>query len=74
LGILDGTSPYYGQSYVKAVVPSLPATSQWRKGILVKESLDITKGTVIATFNANSQYHGHAAIYEKQTSQLLING
>jgi hypothetical protein len=71
LGTLVGTPPYYGQcvSYVKAVVTSLPATSQWRKGVLVKGSLNIAKGTVIATFNANSQYHGHAAIYEGQTPQ-----
>ena len=71
LGTFVGDPPYYGQcvSYVKAVVPGLPATSQWRKGVPVKGHLNITKGTVIATFNENNQYHGHAAIYESQTPQ-----
>lgn len=71
-----GTPPYYGEcvSYVKSVVPSLPATSHWRKGPLVKGNLAILKGTVIATFNADGHYHGHAAIYESQELRGPVAG
>lgn len=71
LGTYVGDQPYYGQcvSYVKAVVPSLPATSQWSKGALVKGNSNLAKGTVIATFNASGHYYGHAAIYEGQTPE-----
>jgi hypothetical protein len=53
-------------SYVKRVCPTLPATSSWKKGAAVRNNKDILTGTVIATFNANGQYHGHAAIYVSQ--------
>ncbi len=71
MGTFVGEPPYHGQcvSYVKAVVPSLPVTSQWVKGALVKETLNLPAGTVIATFNAQGHYQGHAAIYESQTDK-----
>jgi hypothetical protein len=71
LGTWVGDPPYHGQcvSYVKAVTPALPATSEWGKGDLVKGSLNLVKGTVIATFDADGHYFGHAAIYEGQTSK-----
>ncbi len=56
-------------SYVKKVCPSLPSTSMWRKGALVKTSTNLAPGTVIATFNANGHYEGHAAIYVSQNTQ-----
>ena len=69
LGKWVGSPPYYGEcvSYVKAVVPTLPQTSRWKKGASVKGNNTIKAGTVIATFNAGGQYYGHAAIYESQT-------
>jgi hypothetical protein len=38
MGTWVGAPPHYGQcvSYVKTVTPSLPQTSQWTKGALVK--------------------------------------
>jgi|SRR4051794_9777 hypothetical protein len=64
-----GTAPYYGQcvSYVKFVTPGLPATALWKKGEQVKENTKVVRGTVIATFNKEGHYEGHAAIYESQT-------
>jgi len=38
-----------------------PHTSAWRKGSLVKGNMDITKGTAIATFDANGKYPNHAS-------------
>jgi hypothetical protein len=65
-----GTAPYYGEcvSYVKFVTPELPQTSLWKKGALVRGNANIVAGTVIATFNADEHYFGHAAIYESQTA------
>jgi hypothetical protein len=73
LGTWVGAPPYYGQcvSYVKAVVPSLPQTSLWTKGALVKNNRAVQAGTVIATFNPAGHYSGHAAIYESQTKDGL---
>ena len=64
-----GKVPYHGEcvSYVKFVTPGLPQTSAWKKGMQVKGKLNILRGTVIATFDANGRYSGHAAIYESQT-------
>ncbi|MGY8527982.1 BPSL0067 family protein [Paracidovorax citrulli] len=53
-------------SYVKKVCPSLPGTTQWRKGAQVKDNQSIAPGTAIATFNASGHYEGHAAIYVSQ--------
>lgn len=53
-------------SYVKQVCPSLPPTAQWKKGAQVKGNKGILAGTVIATFNQNGRYEGHAAIYVSQ--------
>jgi len=58
-------------SYVKAVCPELPATSMWRKGDAVKGRDSLRAGTVIATFNAQGRYEGHAAIYVGQISAGL---
>ncbi len=73
IGTWVGAPPYYGQcvSYVKAVVPTLPQTSLWKKGALVKGNAAVRAGTVIATFDASGRYCGHAAIYEGQTPQGL---
>jgi len=54
-------------SYVKKVCPTLPSTANWKKGAAVKGNTSVLPGTVIATFNAASKYHGHAAIYVGQT-------
>ena len=61
----------YGKcvSYVRFVTPGLPKAKQWTKGSLVKGDNKIAKGTVIATFNTEGHYHGHAAIYESQSKQ-----
>ena len=53
-------------SYVKTVCPVLPRTADWKKGAQVRGNKDILPGTVIATFNAQDKYEGHAAIYESQ--------
>ena len=55
-------------SFVKAVCPSLPATSAWRKGALVKDNKTILAGTVIATFDSSGKYLGHAAIFVAQSA------
>lgn len=55
-------------SYVKRVCPTLPSTSQWKKGQAVKNNTTIAPGTVIATFNQNGKYEGHAAIYVGQSA------
>ena len=55
-------------SYVKRVCPTLPSTSNWKKGAPVKENKTILPGTVIATFNSAGKYEGHAAIYVSQTT------
>jgi hypothetical protein len=72
--VADPGGQYYGQcvSYVKFVTPSLPQTSLWKKGKQVKTQSDIKAGTVIATFDSDGKYSGHAAIYESQ-SALGIN-
>jgi hypothetical protein len=66
-----GEPPYYGEcvSYVKFVTQGLPQTSMWRKGLPVKGNGNVLRGTVIATFNAQGQYSGHAAIFESQTGK-----
>lgn len=66
---MRGGPHFCGQcvSYVTRACPTLPVkTAQWKKGLPVKTSGDIVDGTVIATFNANSDYEGHAAIYVRQ--------
>jgi hypothetical protein len=55
-------------SYVKKVCPALPATISWRKGAAVKDNASLSPGTVIATFDAQGHYRGHAAIYVSQDS------
>jgi hypothetical protein len=45
-----------------------PATRFWKQGAQVKGNSAIRPGTVIATFDVDGRYKGHAAIYEKQTS------
>ncbi|WGS50055.1 BPSL0067 family protein [Paraburkholderia sp. D15] len=55
-------------SFVHEVV-SIPASSLWNQGDLVKGSSSIAPGTVIATFDSNGRYgnhtdgRSHAAIY-----------
>ena len=54
-------------SFTTRVCPELPVnTTLWKKGLPVKSSGSIVEGTVIATFNENGRYHGHAAIYVRQ--------
>jgi hypothetical protein len=53
-------------SYVKKVCPTLPATAAWKKGAAVKGSKSLALGTVIATFNDQGKYEGHAAIFDGQ--------
>ncbi len=60
-------------SYVKKVCPSLPATTSWSKGLLVKNNTKILPGTVIATFNSAGKYEGHAAIYVSQSAGVGIS-
>lgn len=65
----SGPANYCGQcvSYVKTVSPTLPArTADWKKGAAVKDNKSIVAGTVIATFNDEGKYLGHAAIYVDQ--------
>lgn len=60
---------YCGQcvSYVTTVCPTIPVnTGKWKKGVPVKGNATIVEGTAVATFGANGQYQGHAAIYVKQ--------
>jgi hypothetical protein len=54
-------------SYVKKVCPDLPQTSKWEKGAAVKDNEEIVEGTVIATFDEDGNYFGHAAIYVSQS-------
>ncbi|MCG2583518.1 BPSL0067 family protein [Massilia sp. TS11] len=53
-------------SFVKQVCPSLPPTHLWQKGVAVKGNNTLSAGTVIATFNEQGRFHGHAAIYVNQ--------
>ena len=73
-GSLTKGSDLCGQcvSFVKKVCPTLPLTSNWSKGLHVRDNVAIAPGTVIATFNKAGKYEGHAAIYVSQTS-LGIN-
>jgi hypothetical protein len=66
--VTDPWGGYYGQcvSYVKQVVPNIPSTSAWVRGLPAKGNANIKAGTVIATFDAKKKYYGHAAIYESQ--------
>ena len=61
---------YCGQcvSYVKQVCPSLPQTAKWKKGAQAKNAAKLLPGTVIATFNDDGNYEGHAAIYISQNA------
>jgi hypothetical protein len=57
-------------AYVKATARA-PATSQWRRGKIVKGAMDIAEGTAIATFDPKGHYENvsgksHAAIYVSQ--------
>ena len=54
---------YCGQcvSYVRQVYPTLPTTEGWKKGSPAKGNAK--EGMVIATFNSEGNYYGHAAIY-----------
>ncbi|WP_298095984.1 BPSL0067 family protein [Brevundimonas sp.] len=65
---------YCGQcvSYVKQVCPTLPAkVGDWTKGASVRRHPSIVAGTVIATFDSNGAYSGHAAIYVSQTADAI---
>src|SRR5205823_4730399 len=54
-------------SYVTTVCPELPVdTGRWIKGDKVKGNTNINPGTVIATFDEDGDYQGHAAIYVSQ--------
>lgn len=54
-------------SFVTTVCANIPvSTAQWKKGTPVKGNKTLSEGTAIATFNAQGQYHGHAAIYVSQ--------
>jgi len=54
-------------SYVVTVCPDIPVnTGRWTKGTPVKDDNTIAEGTAIATFDAQGNYLGHAAIYVKQ--------
>ncbi|SAL23601.1 BPSL0067 family protein [Caballeronia telluris] len=70
LNVRNGPA-YCGQcvSYVKAVCPLLPNKDRWKKGEAVKNNRDIGEGTVIATFDEDGNYLGHAAIYVSQSPQ-----
>lgn len=64
-------SPHYcGQcvSYVKVLCPTLPQTSAWVPGDLVKTSTTIAGGTIIANFDSTKKYMGHAAVYVSKDS------
>jgi hypothetical protein len=69
-----GESSEYGQcvSYVRFVTKDLPKAKYWKQGKPVKGNKEIGKGTVIATFNKEKHYHGHAAIYESQSEKVGI--
>jgi hypothetical protein len=71
--VTDPWGGYYGQcvSYVKRVVPDMRGTGDWKKGAAAKNNPTIKAGTVIATFDANGKYSGHAAIYESQDASGL---
>ena len=68
-------SRYFGESRecVAAVkhFGKAPATRYWIQGTQVKGKFTVRPGTVIATFDADGKYKGHAAIYESQTSAGL---
>src|ERR1700740_2141201 len=55
-------------SYARFVTPGLPKAHDWKKGDLVKNS-NLEKGTIIATFDKDSKYKGHAAVYESQSKK-----
>lgn len=63
---------YCGQcvSFVTTVCPTIPVTTtQWVKGVPVKGNTTIVEGTAIATFDAQGNYRGHAAIYVGQNAE-----
>jgi len=65
---MAGAPGFCGQcvSYVTQVCPDLPVnTRKWVKGKPVEGNKDIERGTAIATFKADGQYEGHAAIFVK---------
>jgi hypothetical protein len=64
----DGLGNYTGEcvSLVKRMCPSLPLTSQWRKGNPVKGNKSIVPGTAIASFDPKTGKYWHAAIYVSQ--------
>lgn len=45
-----------------------PAAKFWKRGAQVKGNTSVSPGTVIATFDTDGKYKGHAAIYDGQTS------
>jgi hypothetical protein len=59
-------------SYVKQVCPTLPNTKDWVRGTRVRDVDGLLPGTVIATFNAEGKYQGHAAIFESKNTQGLL--
>ena len=69
----DGNGNYSGEcvSLVKRMCAGMPATSTWKKGIAVKGSGTLARGTAITTFNAQGRYHGHAAIYIRQDKTAI---
>ncbi|MEP6606592.1 MAG: BPSL0067 family protein [Nitrosospira sp.] len=64
-----GNPSYCGQcvSFVTTVCSSIPVdTKEWTKGAPVKDHTTLAEGTVIATFDPQGRYRGHAAIYVNQ--------
>ncbi|CAF1193640.1 unnamed protein product [Didymodactylos carnosus] len=55
-------------SFVKICTSDYRKTSQWKRGLKVRETSSIPVGTAIATF-PNGRYSGHAAIYTGQNDQ-----
>jgi hypothetical protein len=62
------------------VAADVPHTSHWRRGLRVRDALDIERGTAIATFNSAGKYtnstdgSSHAAFFlAKQNNGLLVS-
>lgn len=59
----QGYKPGECVSFVKALSHSKILTKNWIQGDHVIDTKDLAAGTVIATFNENHKYDGHAAVY-----------
>ena len=44
---------------------------QWIKGEKVVDAANIEPGTIIATFNENGQYYGHAAVFKAKSDGVI---